>query len=100
MDDWNAKWEAYKRQYPVNVCVICDKCKGSSASDCECAKQRWIDKQRWMDVTPHVSAQPPPMQPPRSQCFWCKTHVDNVASIVLLSKPRDLCAKCVMKLVE
>jgi hypothetical protein len=43
-------WVAHKKIFCVGVCMICPKCGGSSASFCECAKQRYFNSLTEKDV--------------------------------------------------
>ncbi len=102
--NWDKQWEEHKRKNPVGCAAMCNTCGGSSISDCMCAKQRWIqDRQREEDFMSSMSN--PSFRQlvfpavGTHQCFWCKDHVDSVASIILISKARNLCKHCINKLM-
>jgi hypothetical protein len=102
MTDWNAAWEQHRKGM-AELHAICNSCGGSSISSCACAKARWINEQRAFPAPfPFGAREPafnPHIEPKETKCFMCETYTDATAPVVLLNKPRDLCKKCINKLM-
>lgn len=94
MTDWDARWEEHITGMG-GVCAICNTCGGGrSSSFCECAKRRWIEDEK------RYEADFGRRRDATTLCFLCAVPSDSLASVKLLNKPRDLCAKCIVKLMD